>query len=233
MDMFKILREDQDGKFSEILQSNNEIKAAMDFMSIKYDDMVLKVQSVQDENKNLSNRVQFLENQLEIQNRNARCTSIEIRNVPPQGQKETKTELKHVVKNIADTLNIPLENLEIKDIYRINTKSIIKPIIADFTTVFTRDNFLSSYKKFNREHYGGEKLSTTSIKVSGQSKPIYISENLTQRDRRMYYLARQFATAHSYSFCWAAYGKIYVRKSEGDPPIRISSESDIENLRVI
>lgn len=61
-------------------------------------------------------------------------------------QKETKEDLKNIIKNSAQTLDIPLQELEIKDSYRINTKSTIKPIIVNFTTVGTKEKFISAYK---------------------------------------------------------------------------------------
>lgn len=229
MDMFKKLRGDLDSKFSKILESNNDLKTAMEFMSSKYDNLLLKLQSIEEENKCLTKHIDVLNTQLDVLQRNARCTSIELRNIP-QEKTETKGDLRKVIKDTAEALKIPLESTELKDVYRINTKSSIKPIIADFTTVITRDNFINNFKKYNKANHAN-KLCTNSIKVGGQNMPVYISENLTLKDRRLYYLTRTFATANNFRFCWVSYGKIFLRKSEGASHIRITCEKDLEKLR--
>lgn len=230
LDLFSLIKEDQDSKFSAILSSINEVKVSMDFMSQKYDEVLQRLDFLEEERKTHDSKIQTLENKIEILERNTRRTSIEIRNVP-QSTKETKEDLKNIVRKTAETLSVPLNSSsDIRDIYRINSKSMVKPIIADFTTVFARDSFLSSFKKFNKEHHSG-KLSTANLIVGGPSNPVYISENLTQRDRKLYFLAREFAKSSGYSFCWTSFGRIFLRKAEGSPHICINAESDLDNLK--
>lgn len=230
LDLFTSLKEDQDLKFSAILNSINEVKVSMDFMSRKYDEALQRIDLLEENKKAQDTKIQFLENKIEFLERNTRGTSIELRNIP-QPTKENKEDLRDTICKAAQALRIPLDSSsDIKDVYRINSKSGLKPIIADFTTVFARDNFLTSYKKFNKENQS-QKLSTASLGIDGPSAQIYISENLTQRDRKLYFLAREFAKSSGYSFCWTSFGRIYLRKEEGAPQIRITSESDLNNLK--
>lgn len=229
IDMFTSLREDQDLKFTAIISCVNEVKVSIDFMTQKYDEALKRLETLEVEKRASDSKIQFLEDRIEFLERSTRGTSIEIRNIP-QSAKETKVDLRNIIIKTAETLCIPLDSSSaIKDVYRINSKSQHKPIIADFTTVFARDNFLSSFKRYNKEHQT-DKLSTAVLSIGGPGRPVYLSENLTQRDRKLYFNARQFAKNHGYSFCWTTFGRIYLRKEEGSPQIRITSDSDLDNL---
>ncbi|KOB76170.1 Zinc finger DNA binding protein [Operophtera brumata] len=229
LDLFSKLRDDQDAKFSAILNSINDVKLSMNTMSQKYEEVLQRLDHLEEEKKGYDSKIQFLEDKVETLERHTRGTSIEIRNIP-QDPKERKEDLKSILSKTADVLNVTLDSAEIKDIYRIGAKSSVKPIIADFTTVLKRDEFIRSFKKLNKQP-STVKLCTESLSITGTSKLIYISENLTQRDRRLYFIAREFTKACDYAFCWISFGRIFIRKSEGSPHIRISCEGDLEKLK--
>ncbi|KOB69604.1 hypothetical protein OBRU01_18146 [Operophtera brumata] len=46
---------------------------------------------------------------------------------------------------------------------------------------------------------------------------------LTQKARRLYFLARDRAKICRYDFCWSASGRIFLRKAVGSAPIVITS----------
>lgn len=227
LDLFGKLRDDQDAKFSTILSSINEVKSSLNFMSQKFDEVLQRIDVLEEDKKDYNKKIEYLESKIDALERQTRYTSIELRNIP-QDIKEAKEDLKSVVVKTAQVLKINLNSTEIKDIYRIG-KSNNKTIIADFTTVFKKEEFIRSYKQFNKNHQS-DKLNTRNINIAGQSQPIYISENLTQKNRRLFFLAREFAKNYEYAFCWLSFGKICLRKSEGSPVIRISYETDLEKL---
>lgn len=230
LDLFTTLKEDQDAKFSAILSSINDFKVSMEYMSHKHDEVLVRLDFLEEERKTYNTNIKALEDKIENLERHSKETSIELRNVP-QTDKETKEDLKNIVHKAAKALSVPIESFECKDVYRVNTKTGAKPIIADFTTVFLRDQFLSSFKKYNREH-PTERLCTKNLGIEGTTNPVYISGNLTQRDRKLYYLAREFTKASDYTFCWLSFGRIFIRKSEGSPPIRIFNEIDLDKLKI-
>ncbi|KAL4721323.1 hypothetical protein ACJJTC_005355 [Scirpophaga incertulas] len=61
--------------------------------------------------------------------------------------------------------------------------------------------------------------------------PIFVSDHLSQRARRLNYLARTFAQEHGFRFCWTSNGRTYLRKNEGERHIRVDSESDLSTLK--
>lgn len=229
IDIFTTLRKEQDEKFSAVLSSISEVKASLDCMSIQFDQVLQRVTVLEVEKKASDAKILLLESKVDQLERQIKGTSIEIRNVP-QEAKESKFDLKKLICKTAEALNIPLDSTsDIKDIYRVNSKSKTNPIIADFSTVLVRDNFLVSYKKFNKEHPTA-KFSSESLGISGPSQPLYISENLTQREKNLFYQARVFAKGNGYAHCWTSYGRTFIRKTNDSPRIRIFDESDLVNL---
>lgn len=225
VDIFKTLRDDQDEKFSAIMSSINEVKISISSMTQKYDEVVQRLEVVETDNKAKDQKILYLENKIETLERMNRITSIELRNIPSD-TKESKEELRSVLLKTADVLNVNLSCAEIKDIYRIGKA---KAIIADFTTVLKKEEFIRSFKNYNKDHLS-DKLGTGNLSIVGPSKPIYISENLTQKNRRLFFRAREFAKNYDYAFCWQAFGKIAIRKSEDSPVIRIYNDADLDIL---
>lgn len=229
IDLFTALRKEQDEKFSAVLNSISEVKVSLDSMSLQYVEVLQRLTILEEEKKASDTKVQILESKIDLLERHARSTSIELRNVP-QAATESKEDLKKILIKTAEALKIPLDSsLEIKDIYRANSKLKLKPIIADFTTVLTRDSFLNSYMRFNKEHQS-EKLSTETLRFSGPRHPVYISENLTLKDRKLFFQAREFAKANGFTHCWSSFARIFVRKSNDSQRVRIFDDKDFENL---
>lgn len=85
-------------------------------------------------------------------------------------------------------------------------------------------------RKYNKDHPEC-KLNTSHLKLEGASKPIFIAETLTTKGNRLFFLARDFAKANKYIYCWTSYGKVYLRKIEGSPLIRINEDADLIELR--
>ncbi|KAJ2937323.1 hypothetical protein O0L34_g19493 [Tuta absoluta] len=65
---------------------------------------------------------------------------------------------------------------------------------------------------------------------TAEDTPIFVAEHLTPRASRLFFLARDLAKSKTYKFCWSAYGKIYVRKSEETPIINITAEAQVQQL---
>lgn len=122
-------------------------------------------------------------------------------------------------------------NTEVRDIFRINTKNEEnKPIIVEFTTALTKEKFITSSKKYNIENKN-DRLNTGLLEINGPPKTIYISENLSPKTRRLFFLARDFSKTYDYSFCWVSHGKVFMRKREGHQYVRIDTEDDLAKLK--
>ncbi|CAG9126961.1 unnamed protein product [Plutella xylostella] len=212
----------------EIRTQNNTITASIQLLSDKYDDIQKELEKIKTERKEHLACIKTLENKVENMEKNSCAAKIEIRNIPTS-QRETKSDLCELTKKLGSVLDLKIDTNDIKDVYRGFAKpDTPKPILIEFTSVLLKDKILNSLKSFNKKD---RKLNTSLMQIEGPPKPIYISEALTSKGKRLYYLAREFAKTYNFSFCWSSYGKIYLRKKEGTQHVRIDEEGDFAKLK--
>ncbi|KAG7300050.1 hypothetical protein JYU34_015581 [Plutella xylostella] len=233
--LFKELKNSQSEKIDklvtaveEIKSQNLEIRASMEFISLKYDEFKLQIEKLEHDHTKTLEYVQTLEEKIESQERAQRSTCVEIRNIPV-GKPENKEILIKTVAEIGRQINVQIDSKEIKDIFRTKNKDPRKStVILDLTTVLTKEKVIQMFKKYNKER---PRLSTEDLKLPGPCQPIFISENLSARMKRIFFLARDFAKMNSFKFCWTSSGKVFLRKTEGDGPVLIRCENDLTRLR--
>lgn len=235
-EMFSTFSREQEIRFQELQSTTNNIqeqniklRESVDMMSSKYDEFLLRISSLETERREDKKTIREMEEKLEALERKARVSGIEIRNVP-KIKGETKENLSDTVLNLAKAIDMDIDPLSIRDVYRLSSKDASNPIIVDFSTVLIKDKFTRGVKNFNKTRTKTEKLNTTHLNPQHIVKPIYVSETLTHRTHRLYYLARMFKKSHGYTFCWTSNGIVYLKKSLESSQIRITSESDIEKL---
>lgn len=235
--MFNDLKEQQNLKMEKICSAieeikiqNSDIRASVEFLSSKYDTLLGEIHDVKSECKDNQNYTKALEEKIDILEKNARSTCIEIKNIPVKTS-ETKDCLLKNLRDIGHILNVPIQSQDVKDIFRTGSKDPKnRTIIAEFTSTLTKEQIIRTYRKYNR---GPSKLSTENLKLSGPVKPVFISENLTPKMKRLFYLAREFAKSNEYGYCWSSNGRIFIREKEGAPLHWIKEESDLKKIEKI
>lgn len=211
----------------ELKAQNSDIKSSLEFLNEKYNILESQLSDLKAENLKKAEHLRSLEDKIGKMERNARATCLEIKNIPVN-KTESKTSLLRIVSELGNTMNISVQSHDVKDIFRVNSKNPeYKTIIVDLASVITKENLLSSYKKFNR---GTRKLSTEYLKLGGPIKRIFISENLTAQMKRLHYITRVFANSNGYKYCWIAGGKIFIREKDGVPHFLIRDEADLKNI---
>lgn len=224
--------ENLESTLTEIKCQNEAINLSMSTLSAKYDELQKELESFRQERKEHVSYITLLENKLESLERQSCSIKLEIRNIP-KIQNENKQVLCEAVKKIGTALCLQIQTTDIKDIYRpFSTKGVIKPVIVEFISVMTKESIIQGIKKLSLEEKKS-RLNTGLFGVSSSQKPIYISESLTAKGRRLFFLARDFAKSYGYTYCWTSYGKIYLRKKEGAPHVRIHDEADLVKLKII
>lgn len=235
--MISELKEQIELKFEALTNSmntmsrkNEEMHKSVQFMSAKYDGVLSKIDCLVQENTAFKTRIKTLESKLEYFESTIRSSSIEIRNIPKQVN-ENKNDLNNIIKDIGTVIGLetPINEMEIRNIYRSKSDAII----ADFTSATRKESMVFTAKKFNKAKRDAKEpqLNTAHLKIMGPAKPIYISESLTTQAQRLYYLTRGYVKNKKLAATWTSYGKIYVKKEEGQAPIRIKEEAEI--LRII
>lgn len=227
-----LFRSDIATTLTEIKNQCSKLQDYVDFSVAKYDEMLAKMQEYEVERKENRDYICRLEDRIDHLERQSKLTSLEIKNVPKTAD-ESKLGLANAVRNIGNVLDTTIVQSDIKDVYRINYKgSTNNTIIVDFTTVMLKSKLLTSVRTFNKNNQNN-KLNTSHLRVDGPKVPIYISDHLPSKTRKLYFLARDFAAQNNYKHCWTAYGKVYLRKEDGAQRVIVNSEGDITKLTKI
>lgn len=212
----------------QIQNSNSEIEKGMDFINKSYEDMKTKITGLETEKKNNVEKLNNLEKQIQDMRFQTRPATIELRNVPVK-QPENIQDLEKVVTDISKVMELDIKASDLRDIYRLPGKGSTRPIIAEFASVSTRNDFLGTVRRFNKDRPVSEKLNTTTIKMSGEKKAIYADEYLTPALKKLLFEARKIAKTHNYS-CWHSYGRILMRTEPDGQPIHIITEKSLDFL---
>ncbi|KAJ8734530.1 hypothetical protein PYW08_013780 [Mythimna loreyi] len=213
-----------------IQKANNEIEKSINFINNQYDDLMKHIDLLQKEKQTYRDCIQNLEMRVEDLQKLSRSSCIEIRNIPLK-EKERAKDLSAIVARVSAAVNLPLKENDIRDVYRLPGKpGTVRPVVAEFATMETKNALLSSVRSYNIKQPKESRLSTTNIGVLGDQRPLYVSEYLPASSRKLFFAAREFAKRNNYRFCWTANGNILLRKEEGVKPIRVKSEQTLRDL---
>ncbi|XP_075975679.1 uncharacterized protein LOC142976276 [Anticarsia gemmatalis] len=206
----------------QIQKSNSEIEKGMEFINHSYEELQNKIYDLEKERAENLNRITKLEYQLQDMRLVTRSATIELRNVPPKDQ-EKSSDLVAVLSDIGQAMKLNIEASDLRDIYRLPGKpGITRPIVAEFASVSTRNNFLTTVRGFNKDRPISEKLNTKTIGMPGEKRAIYADEHLTPTLKKLLFDARMVAKAHNYS-CWHSNGRIFMRLEKDSKPIHIKT----------
>ncbi|CAG5032221.1 unnamed protein product [Parnassius apollo] len=193
---------------SKIQQSNQEIEKSLQFLSDQFDGMLVRVETLERERNEQLLYISSLEAKVEDMQRLLKSTTVEIRNVPCSTRNDNKLELTNIVQNTCKVLAVDFQPSDVKDVFRIRGKSGTSTLVVDFLRTKTKQELIKSAKLYNKTH-PNERLNSTLIGLGGPSIPLYLSEGLTHKGRRLLYLARDFASTAKFKYCWTSNGKVF------------------------
>lgn len=214
----------------DIQQSNKHIEVSVDFLTSQNEELKKKIEQLDVQSKKDREYILLLEDKLEDMQRGSRKTSFEIKNVPKPNN-ETKDHLINMVLNLAKNTECNISVTDIRDIYRIKNRKdqINTAVIVETASTIMKNDLLQKCKLFNRKQR--EKLCAKHLGIMCKpDSPIYISEHLTPKGSRLFFLARDLAKSRGYKFCWTSYGHVYVRKDENSAIILIKNEGQVHTL---
>jgi hypothetical protein len=236
--LFNSLSVQQEMRFKELQSSmqkqNEEIKDSISFLAEKYDVAMNQIQVLQEKRKEDKKRILVLEEKLEFLERKFGSAAIEIRNVPQlisvQNKFEKKEDLIGFIKDLGEVVKVEVSDTDLRDIYRIRSQDSSKStIVAEFQTAPQKEKLISAIKFFNKGKDINQKLHTGYLKLSGENKPIYVSESLTKNTAKLHTKVREFAKIHNKA-CWIFRGAIYLRLDD-NKRIQIKTEQDLLNIK--
>ncbi|KAJ2954727.1 hypothetical protein O0L34_g3031 [Tuta absoluta] len=220
----------------EVATRTKGILDSIEFVSKQYDDMKAKLFELENRSKEDRAYILKLEDRVEFMERSFASTKIEIRNIP-KTEGESKEDLTKLIMKTASVLNVPLQQQEIKNVFRQkaksnkpNQKEVKSPtIIVDFQRSDIKEQIISKVRRFNQQNKSN-KFNTGHLKCSGPKTPVYFAENLTPKMQHLHYLARKFKEEKGFKYCWTSFGRVYLRRGDGQPHITINREEDLANI---
>lgn len=222
----------------ELKKFNTDIEQRVSTLSAQYEmslqnniEVTKHLEILEQQHLKDAERITLLEDKLEDLQRSSRKTSIEIKNVPKQTGEDREVLMKMVLQ-LGKSIDCNVNSTCVRDIYRVReTKNGLKntPIIVEFSSTLAKTEILKKSKSYNVRNK--EKLRAKNLGLTkNEETSIFVSEHLTVKASRLYFLARDLAKSKGYKFCWSSYGRIYVRRNENSPIILIRSEIQVNNL---
>lgn len=200
------------------------IEKAVQHLSEKYDEVLstmkeqgkeisdLKKKMSQVEKRIESEEVKALAKQVNDLEQYGRRQNIEIRGLPQCDGENLLNELNVLARGLKLT---ELSRTDLDGLHRLPAKpGKTAPVLARFISRATRDQWFEKRRELKNVRPG-----------------VFFVDNLTASNRRLLWMAKTKATAEGFQFTWQNNGKVLVRRSPGEPAIRIDSEADLEKIK--
>lgn len=234
--LFASSEKKQNKKFEELnsalqgLQAqNSKIDESIAFFSLKYDELLERLDTSERSNTTLKKQVFELESKVETFERQLRAATVEIKNIPSL-EPDSKDSLIENVCKICSVISQPIEKDDIRNIYRIKSQTASPgAVIVEFKTVTKKEDIIKSTRNYNKCHKDS-KLSTAQIQHPGPSRPLYISENLTNNARHIFYIARKLHKDGRIVGCWTNHGRVFIQKTSTSSALCINSELELNKI---
>lgn len=214
----------------DIHQTNSKIETAISNLSMQNEELKEKLVQLELQTKKDKDHIIILEDKIEDLQRSMRKNNIEIKNVPKKTQ-ETREDLINMVLYLAKTINLDMSKRDISDIFRLQGKKDGKnpPIIVDLGSAILKQNLLKKTKTFNIKNKAKIQAKHLGF-VTSEDVPVFISEQLTPKNARLFFLARDLAKSKQYKYCWTSFGRVLIRKDDNASVVLVRSEAQVHSL---
>ena len=202
-------------KFEVIIHESKELKSKVTMLVKENKILNDQLNDMKEETTSLSSQVDFLE-------RNLKGKNLEIVGVPFVKNENVGDLAVKVLTNIDPQLS----KEDIESARRLmkkdkNNVTIYGPILARFKNIGKR-NYIFRNKKNLAE--------ARPNLVNGSVKKIFINENLTPKNKKIFYHANCFKKQNNWRFVWTANGMVFLRKTESSDAVLVKNLVDLENI---
>lgn len=214
----------------EIQATNSSIETSISVLASQNEEFQKRIDQLETEKKKDREYIMALEDKIEELHRVSRKNNIEIKNVPKRSP-ESREELIETVLKLSSNINLKMEVRDIKDIFRLKGKQGDKTstIIVELGSTLLKNDLLRKTKSFNIKNKN--KLQAKHLgHRTDEDTPVFVSEQLTPRGARLYFLARDLVKTKKYKYCWTSFGKVLVRKDDTSRVITINNEAQVHHL---
>ncbi|KAG7300427.1 hypothetical protein JYU34_016047 [Plutella xylostella] len=218
--------------FNSLKGDVSALQHATQFISDQHDDLKIKFDNLSESTK----KIEGMEAELvEVRKQNRQLKQEMIENDQRErqlnleivGLPELKEEnLNETLIKIAKEVGITLLDSDIVHVNRITPRAKVpgrsRVIIAKMRNRLLKDNIISSARK--------SRLTTQSMGLGGEPKPVFVNEHLSMYNKQILRMAKDAARMKNHQFTWTKNGRIYVRKNDTSPAIRIITEDDLKKI---
>ena len=223
---------------------------SLSFVASEYHDFRGKIGSITSENLELRKKLSCLTETIGIMNKNlakieeqldaleqyGRRDNLEIHNIP--WTKNEKTN--EIVKKIANTLNVKLDDHDISTSHRIYPNQTPKPNSPNINLKQTEAEGYEHHpiivrfvNRDKRNEIFAKRLrpKSASNSTSGRKTDFTFKENLTKSRKMLYKDARKVQLSTEFKFLWTWQGQILMRRNEISKVYKISSLRDLARIQ--
>ncbi|CAK1595245.1 unnamed protein product [Parnassius mnemosyne] len=138
----------------------------------------------------------------------------------------------HIILTVAKKIGMELDD---KDIVSAERVGPLRPAKQDSTTPRPRPIAVRLARRDTRNGLlqaarSRRNLNSDGLELPGSTKLLYLNERLTRFNRQLFQKARSLAREVQFKYVWVREGKIFVRKEQGKPRIRIRNEMDLSKV---
>lgn len=206
----------------ETLQEEmGEIRKSIQYMSDSFEDqrttikrMFSEIKELKEENHSLKIKVRALEDKQNANEQKDKENNVIVVGIPKQAE-----ETKQVINKVIKALKVEITESDIKEVYPISNKEAA-PILIKLESYEAK---LKIYKRIKQTK--GLKVNECGLK--GPHKNIFFNDDLTRYNQDLFRKARDLKRNKNIQAAFIKNGKIFIKKTEDDPPVRIRSETDL------
>lgn len=215
----------------EMQNINYNIEQSIGILTTQNEDFRCKIELLETQAKKDREYITILEDKVEDLQRSSRKSSVELKNVPKKPN-ETRDDLIGMVLKLSENIQLDLNARDISDIFRLKPRqeSAKNPtIIVELRSSILRSDLLKKTKEFsirNKIKLQAKHLGHT----TQEDTPVFLSEQLTAKGARLFFLARDLSRTNGFKYCWTSFGRVYLRKDDKSKIIHIQSEAQVQQL---
>lgn len=212
-------------------QTTSNIEQCVSLLTLQNEEFQKKIEKLETQSKKDREYINILEDKIEDLQRTSRKTSLEIKNVPRKPS-ENRDDLISMITSLSKNIDLDLCARDIKDIFRTQPRNDSEknpPIILELGSTILKSDLLKKSKQFYTKNKCKLQAKHLGITMS-EDTPIYVSEQLTAKGARLFFLARDLAKSNGYRYCWTTFGRVFIRKDDTSKIICIQSEPQVHQL---
>lgn len=197
-------------------ESNKAINRVLELQELQNKEII----SLKKENTVLKDKVGYLENKVNILEKQALSNTMCLHPIP-----RTKDEdLISVIKRIGKAVDVNLSSFNIVKVFRRRDKKDGRPgdVVLECNTNAVKASLVELIKNKN--------IKLADIGFSDKVQKLYANQELTCEDKKLFYTALKNKGKQNWIYVWNSNGNILVRIKEGEKPVKITSMSQLDGL---